>query len=86
MFVKVVTSLSLSGKWLLNKDKVVLAYQTSEQNNWYYIIFDSGNARIVFERAIEYYGDDNMDQYLYIAFARFEESQREVGYMLVVFV
>jgi len=35
------------------------------------------NARIVFERAIEYYGDDNMDQYLFIAFARFEESQRE---------
>ena len=48
---------------------------------WEYIIFDSGNARIVFERAIEYYGDDNMDQYLYIAFARFEESQREVGCM-----
>ena len=37
-----------------------------------------GNARIVYERAVEFYGDDNMDESLFIAFARFEENQREV--------
>ena len=36
------------------------------------------NARIVYERAIEFFGDDNMDEKLYIAFAKFEENQREV--------
>lgn len=34
-------------------------------------------ARSVFERAVEFYGDDYIDERLYIAFARFEENQRE---------
>lgn len=36
------------------------------------------NARIVYERAIEFFGDSNMDEKLYVAFAKFEENQREV--------
>ncbi|XP_047138151.1 crooked neck-like protein 1 isoform X1 [Hydra vulgaris] len=35
------------------------------------------NARIVYERAVEFYGDDNLNEQLFIAFARFEENQRE---------
>lgn len=44
-----------------------------------FYLFLIGNARIVYERAVEFYGDDNMDESLFIAFARFEENQREVN-------
>lgn len=40
----------------------------------------TANARIVYERAIEFFGDDNMEEKLFIAFARFEENQREVEF------
>ena len=43
---------------------------------YYYYL---GNARIVYERAVEFYGDENMEESLFIAFARFEENQREVN-------
>lgn len=36
------------------------------------------SARRVYERAVEFFGEDNMDEKLIIAFARFEEGQREV--------
>lgn len=36
------------------------------------------SARRVNERAVEFFGEDNMDEKLIIAFARFEEGQREV--------
>jgi hypothetical protein len=39
--------------------------------------FTSG-ARSVFERAVEFFGDEAMDEKLYLAFAKFEEGQREV--------
>jgi hypothetical protein len=35
------------------------------------------SARNVYQRAVEFYGDEDMDERLYIAFARFEEGQRE---------
>lgn len=35
-------------------------------------------ARNVYERAIDFYGDENLDERLFIAFAKFEEGQREV--------
>lgn len=38
--------------------------------------FISG-ARGVFERAVEFFGDELMDEKLYLAFAKFEEGQRE---------
>lgn len=34
--------------------------------------------RSVFERAIEFYGEDYMDEKLFVAFAKFEEKQKEV--------
>ncbi|KAM3716772.1 Crooked neck-like protein [Dirofilaria immitis] len=36
-----------------------------------------GNARAVFERALEYFGEENLDEMLLIAFAQFEERQKE---------
>ena len=35
------------------------------------------SARAIYERAIEFFGDEYMDEYLFIAFAQFEESQKE---------
>ncbi|KAK5650608.1 hypothetical protein RI129_001637 [Pyrocoelia pectoralis] len=35
------------------------------------------SARRTFERAIHFYGDDHMDENLFIAFARFEENHKE---------
>lgn len=32
----------------------------------------------VFERAVEFYGEDHMDENLFVAFSRFEERQKEV--------
>lgn len=37
------------------------------------------NARQVYERAIEYFGEDNLDERILIAFAKFEEAQKEVS-------
>lgn len=35
------------------------------------------NAREVYERAIHFYGDEYLDEKLYLTFARFEENQKE---------
>lgn len=35
------------------------------------------SARQIYERAVEFYGDDHLDEKLYIAFAKFEENQKE---------
>ena len=35
-------------------------------------------AREVFERAVEFYGEDNLEADLFVGFARFEERQKEV--------
>ena len=39
------------------------------------------NSRLVYERAVEFFGEENMEEKLYIAFAKFEESQREVKHI-----
>ncbi|VDO41226.1 unnamed protein product, partial [Onchocerca flexuosa] len=36
-----------------------------------------GNARAVYERALEYFGEENLNEVLLIAFAQFEERQKE---------
>lgn len=35
------------------------------------------SARQIFERSVQFYGDDHLDEKLYIAFAKFEENQKE---------
>lgn len=55
----------------------------NEARNWIrYAQFEArngsvSNARQVFERAVEFFGDDNVDEQLLIAFAKFEEQQKE---------
>jgi crooked neck len=41
------------------------------------------SARKVYERAVDFYGEDYMDERLFIAFAKFEENQREVSSLLL---
>ena len=36
------------------------------------------SARRIYERAVEFFGEENMEETLIIAFAKFEENQREV--------
>jgi crooked neck len=54
-----------------------------EVKNWIkYARFEESHgfingARTVYERAVEFFGEDNMDEKLFIAFARFEENQKE---------
>ena len=57
-------------------DSYVLFYcfRFEEQNG-----FISG-ARKVFERAVEFFGEETLDERLFIAFAKFEEGQREVSF------
>ncbi|XP_077994644.1 crooked neck-like protein 1 [Glandiceps talaboti] len=49
-----------------------IKYANFEEHNSYI-----GNARQVYERAVTFYGEDNMDEKLFVAFARFEEKQKE---------
>lgn len=59
-----------------------------EVKNWLkYARFEEKNqfissARQIYERAVEYFGDENIDEGMLIAFAKFEEGQREVRVML----
>jgi len=69
-------------------DNAALVIVHPEVKNWLkYARFEEKNqfissARQIYERAIEYFGDENIDEGLLIAFAKFEEGQREVGIML----
>ena len=64
---------------------VLLVYIHPEVKNWIkYARFEEKNnyinsARRVYERAVEFFGQDNIDENLLIAFAKFEEVQREVS-------
>jgi len=55
-----------------------------EVKNWIkYAKFEERNnyvnsARRIYERAVEFFGDDNVDEKLLISFAKFEEQQKEV--------
>ncbi|XP_051954682.1 crooked neck-like protein 1 [Xyrauchen texanus] len=41
--------------------------------------------RKVFERAVEFFGEDNISENLYVAFARFEEKQKEFERVRVIY-
>ncbi|XP_062406550.1 crooked neck-like protein 1 [Sardina pilchardus] len=43
------------------------------------------HGRKVFERAVEFFGEEYIDEYLYVAFARFEEKQKEFERVRVVY-
>ena len=41
------------------------------------------SGRRIYERGVEFFGDENMDEKLLIAFAKFEEGQKEVLLSLI---
>lgn len=43
------------------------------------------SARAVYEQAVEFYGDEAMDERLFVAFAKFEENQREHDRVRVIY-
>ncbi|PIO04622.1 hypothetical protein AB205_0061070 [Aquarana catesbeiana] len=43
------------------------------------------HARKVYERAVEFFGEDHMDENLYVAFAKFEENQKESERVRVIY-
>lgn len=43
------------------------------------------HARKVYERAVEFFGEDYMDENLFVAFARFEENQKESERVRVIY-
>ncbi|CAJ0586285.1 unnamed protein product, partial [Mesorhabditis spiculigera] len=49
-----------------------IKYARFEERHGFY-----GNARAAFERAMEYFGEDNIDEHLLVSFALFEERQKE---------
>lgn len=54
-----------------------------EVKNWIrYAKFEEGHgfiksSRSIYERAVEFFGEEYMDEKLFIAFAKFEENQKE---------
>uniref|UniRef100_A0A0M3IR76 TPR_REGION domain-containing protein n=1 Tax=Ascaris lumbricoides TaxID=6252 RepID=A0A0M3IR76_ASCLU len=52
--------------------KLWIRYARFEERSGYI-----GNARAIYERGVEYFGEDNIDESLLIAFAQFEERQKE---------
>ena len=50
-----------------------IKYARFEQKHGYI-----NSARSIYERAVEFFGEDNMDEQLFVAFAKFEEAQKEV--------
>ncbi|CAG0883503.1 unnamed protein product [Darwinula stevensoni] len=54
------------------KNWIRYARQVSHESNGYI-----QNARRIYERAVSFFGDDHLDERLFIAFAKFEEGQKE---------
>lgn len=63
---------------------VLLVIVHPEVKNWIkYAKFEEkhsyiNSARSIYERAVEFFGEHNVDEKLLIAFAKFEEGQKEV--------
>ncbi|XP_027718185.1 crooked neck-like protein 1 [Vombatus ursinus] len=62
-----------------------------EVKNWIkYVRFEEklgcvAHARKVCERAVDFFGQENMDEHLYVAFAKFEENQKEFERARVIY-
>lgn len=70
-------------RYFFNSPALVLVHP--DVKNWIkYARFEEkhayfAHARKVYERAVEFFGDEHMDERLYVAFAKFEENQKEVS-------
>ncbi|KAK7506895.1 hypothetical protein BaRGS_00001746 [Batillaria attramentaria] len=73
----------------LDRSSLVLVHP--EVKNWIkYARFEEKNgyinsARTIYERAVEFFGEENVDEKLLLAFAKFEEGQREHDRARVVY-
>lgn len=74
---------------ILNSGALVIVHP--EVKNWVkYARFEEkhgyiAHSRKVFERAVEFFGEEQIDENLYVAFAKFEEKQKEVTARLLFF-
>uniref|UniRef100_F7C9W4 Crooked neck-like protein 1 n=1 Tax=Macaca mulatta TaxID=9544 RepID=F7C9W4_MACMU len=57
-----------------------IKYARFEEKHAYF-----AHARKVYERAVEFFGDEHMDEHLYVAFAKFEENQKEFERVRVIY-
>lgn len=55
-----------------------IKYARFEEKHCYF-----AHARKVYERAVEFFGEEHMDEHLYVAFAKFEENQKEVRFSYI---
>ncbi|KAF3824631.1 hypothetical protein GH733_009965 [Mirounga leonina] len=75
--------------YFLNSCELVLVHP--DVKNWIkYARFEEkhgyfAHARKVYERAVEFFGDEHMDEHLYVAFAKFEENQKEFERVRVIY-
>lgn len=85
MFVAVVFASHAKKKTnpkLLNFAELVMVHP--EVKNWIkYARFEErhgyiAHGRKVYERAVEFFGEDHVEENLFVAFAKFEETQKEV--------
>ncbi|NXW73601.1 CRNL1 protein, partial [Hirundo rustica] len=57
-----------------------IKYARFEEKHSYF-----AHARKVYERAVEFFGEEHMDEHLYVAFAKFEETQKEFERVRVIY-
>ncbi|NXW55753.1 CRNL1 protein, partial [Eurystomus gularis] len=57
-----------------------IKYARFEEKHSYF-----AHARKVYERAVEFFGEEHMDEHLYVAFAKFEENQKEFERVRVIY-
>lgn len=70
--------------FLVFLDCAALVIVHPEVKNWIkYARFEEkhgyvAHSRKVYERSVEFFGEEHVDENLFVAFARFEETQKEV--------
>uniref|UniRef100_A0A8C9NQ13 Crooked neck-like protein 1 n=1 Tax=Serinus canaria TaxID=9135 RepID=A0A8C9NQ13_SERCA len=75
----------------VDRARTVLVLVHPEVKNWIkYARFEEkhsyfAHARKVYERAVEFFGEEHMDEHLYVAFAKFEENQKEFERVRVIY-
>ncbi|NXL79925.1 CRNL1 protein, partial [Leptocoma aspasia] len=57
-----------------------IKYARFEEKHSYF-----AHARKLYERAVEFFGEEHMDEHLYVAFAKFEENQKEFERVRVIY-
>lgn len=71
--------------WCVCLNSAALVIVHPEVKNWIkYARFEEkhgyiAHGRKVYERAVEFFGEEHVDENLFVAFARFEETQKEVN-------